>query len=100
LAAFIALLASIPTYAPNEIDLKITSLNTYLASLNTTNNAAVVAHTKLDNTRILRNKALYTPITGLCAIGEETKQYIKSIFGSTAPEYKEVRGLQFKPIKP
>jgi hypothetical protein len=95
MAAFIALLQSIPAYNPNEVDLKIAALNTYLATLNSTNAAAVIAHTKIDNTRILRNKILYTPITGLCDIGEETKGYIKSVYGATAPEYKEVRGLKF-----
>ena len=93
--AFIALLATIPSYNPNEIDLKIASLNTYVANLNTTNNAAVAAHTTASNTRIARNKILYTPITGLCDIGEETKDYIKSVYGATAPEYKQVRKLSF-----
>ncbi len=95
MAAFIALLQSIPSYNPNEVDLKIAGLNTYLANLNTTNNAAVLAHTKINNTRIARNKILYTPLTGLCDIGEEAKDYIKSVYGPTAPEYKQVRSLKF-----
>jgi hypothetical protein len=99
MAAFIALLQSIPTYNPNETDLKITSLNTYLANLNSTNAAAILSHTNLDNARIARNKILYTPITGLCDIAEEVKDYIKSVYGSTAPEYKQVRGLSFKTRK-
>jgi hypothetical protein len=99
MAAFIALLQSVPTYNPNEVDLKIVALNTYLANLNTTNNAAVVAHTKVDNTRIARNKVLYTPITGLCDIGDEVKEYIKSVYGATAPEYRQVKGIAFKPRK-
>ena len=99
MAAFIALLQSIPSYSPNETDLKVVGLNTYLANLNTTNNAAVVAHTKVNNTRIARNKILYTPVTGLCDIGEEVKDYIKSVYGSTAPDYKQVRSLKFKTQK-
>ncbi len=96
--AFIALLTTIPTYNPNEVDLKVAALNTYLGTLNTTNNAAVTAHTKLANTLIARNKVLYTPITGLCAIAQEAKNYIKSVYGATAPEYKQVRALQFKVV--
>jgi len=99
MAAFIALLTSIPAYNPNEVDLKIASLNTYLATLNSTNSAAVIAHTKTGNTRILRNKILYTPVTGLCDIGEETKGYIKSVYGASAPEYKQVSSLKFKTQK-
>ncbi len=99
MAAFIALLQSIPSYSPNEVDLKLTALNTYLANLTATNNAAVVAHTKINNTRIARNKVLYTPITGLCDIGEEVKDYIKSVYGTNAPEYKQIRSIKFKPQK-
>jgi len=95
MAEFIALLASIPSYNPNETDLKIASLNTYLANLNATNNAAIVAQTTLNNSLIARNKILYAYITGLCAIGEESKDYIKSVYGSTAAEYKQVRKLSF-----
>jgi hypothetical protein len=98
-AAFIALLVSIPSYNPNEVDLKVAALNTYQANLIATNNAAVIAHTKIGNTRILRNKILYTPVTGLCDIGDETKGYIKSIYGSTAPEYKQLSGISFRTRK-
>lgn len=97
--AFVALLAAVPTYNPNETDLKIAALNTYLTNLNTTNNAAITAHTKLANTLIARNKVLYTPVIGLCAIAQETKNYIKSIYGATAPEYKQVSKLSFKAQK-
>jgi hypothetical protein len=93
--AFIALLQTIPSYNPNETDLKIAALNTYSANLTSTNNAAITAHTSLNNTRIARNKILYTPVTGLCDIAEEVKNYLKSVYGATAPEYKQVRALKF-----
>jgi hypothetical protein len=81
------------------VDLKITSLNTYLGTLNSTNAAAVLAHTNAVNAHIARNKILYTNVTGLCDIGEATKEYIKSVFGSTSPEYKQVRSIKFKKQK-
>ena len=99
LQAFIALLQTITSYNPNETDLKIAALNTYLASLNTTNTAAVSSYTNIDNTRIARNKVLYTPTTGLCAIAEEVKNYLKSVYGSSAPEYKQVNALRFRTQK-
>jgi hypothetical protein len=67
-----------------------------MPNLIATNQAFVVAHTKANNTRIARDKVLYTTITGLCDIGEETKDYIKSVYGSTAPEYKQVRKLKYR----
>ena len=30
---------------------------------------------------------------------KEVKQYIKSIFGATSPQYKQVSGLEFKVVK-
>jgi hypothetical protein len=97
--AFIALLSTIPAYNPNETDLKIAALNTYLAGLNTTNNAAVAAHTNLANSLIARNKALYTSPTSLCTIAEECKAYVKSVYGASAVEYKQVRKLVFRTYK-
>jgi hypothetical protein len=94
--AYIALLQTIPAYNPNEADLKITALNTYLANLNTTNTAAITSHTAINNTRIARNKILYTPTTGLCDIAETVKDYLKSVYGSSAPEYKQVNTLRFR----
>jgi hypothetical protein len=93
---FIALLSTIPAYNPNEPDLKIAALNTYLANLNTVNNAAVLAHTNLNNSLIARNKALYTSPTSLCTIAEECKAYVKSVYGASAVEYKQVNKLRFQ----
>jgi hypothetical protein len=97
--AFVTLLGSVTAYNPNEADLKTAALNTYLATLNSTNTAAVNAHTALNNALIARNKALYAPATGLCAIAEDVKSYVKSVYGYTAPEYKQVSKLKFKLAK-
>ena len=45
---------------------------------------------------IERNQSLYNPLTGLVQTAKEVKQYVKSVFGTTSPQYKQVSGLEFK----
>lgn len=95
----IKLLASITLYAPNEADLKTTALTTLYNDLKTKNAAVIAATTPLSNARISRNDTLYKPNTGLVDIAFDTKTYIKSIYGATSPQYKQVSGLEFKAVK-
>lgn len=92
----IQLLVTIPEYTPNEEELKTASLTTYHQSLQTTNAAAVDAENNLDNARIARNEVLYQPSVGLVDVAVAVKVYVKSVFGSTSPQYKQVSGLAFK----
>lgn len=84
------------TYAPNEADLKTTALNTTLTNLKALNTAVISATTPLSNARIARNKILYDPETGLVAIANDVKAYVKSLFGAQSPEYRQITGIQFK----
>jgi len=92
----IQLLITIPEYAPNEADLKTASLTTYLQSLQTSNATAVAAETNLENARIVRNEVLYLPSTGLVDVASAVKLYVKSVFGATSAQYKQVSALTFK----
>ena len=91
----ITLLTNEPLYVPNETDLKVAALNTLLTSLKTANTAVINANTTLANARISRNKILYAPSTGLYDVQLEIKKYVKSVYGATAPEYKEISKLKF-----
>lgn len=95
----IQLLASITGYAPNENDLKVASLTTLLADMRTKNTSAINTLTPLSNARISRNNVLYTTVTGLVDIAGEVKKYIKSVFGATSPQYRQVSRLKFTKIK-
>lgn len=95
----IQLLASQTGYAPNETDLKVTTLTTLLADMRTKNTGAINALTPLSNARIARNTLLYTTGTGLVDIAGEVKKYVKSVFGGTSPQYKQVSGLKFTKVK-
>jgi hypothetical protein len=88
-------LAAITLYAPNEADLKVTALNALLTDLKAKNTAVVAATTPLSNARINRNKTLYDPTTGLVTAAAEVKMYVKSLFGASSPQYKQISGIKF-----
>lgn len=95
----IKLLTSITLYAPNEADLKVTALTTLYNDLKAKNTAVVTATALLSNARISRNDILYKTNTGLVDIALDTKTYIKSLYGATSPQYKQVSTLEFKVVK-
>ena len=95
----IQLLSSIELYAPNEPELKITALTELYNDLKDKNNAVVNTATPLSNARIARNNIFYKADTGLVDIAADVKTYIKSLFGASSPQYKQVSKLEFKGVK-
>ena len=95
----VQLLTSIAAYTPNEADLKPAALSALFADMKTKNAAVLAASTPLNNLRIARNALLYTPGTGLVDIAHDTKKYVKSIYGPTSAQYKQVSPIKFTKIK-
>jgi hypothetical protein len=95
----IKLLAGVTLYAPNEEDLKVTALTALCSDLKTKNDAVVTAATQLSNARISRNIILYKPLTGLVDTAMDAKTYIKSVYGATSPQLKQVAKLDFTTVK-
>lgn len=93
---FIMLLSSVPFYNPNEEELKIETLKALYNQLKEKNTDVILATIQLSNSRITRNKILYKENTGLVDIAFDSKTYIKSVFGATSPQYKQVSRLYFK----
>jgi 3-dehydroquinate synthase class II len=94
-AQLIATLTAEPKYLPNENELKVATLSTLLADLRAKNTAVITATTALSNARIARDKALYGETTGLLDVAQDIKQYVKSLFGATSPQYRQISGLKF-----
>ncbi|MEI8047156.1 MAG: hypothetical protein WCI92_07240 [Bacteroidota bacterium] len=94
----VQLLSSAPLYTPNETDLQITSIQALYADLSAKNAAVITATIPLSNARITRNDVLYKPNAGLVDIAMDVKTYIKSVFGASSPQYKQVSALAFKSI--
>ncbi|MCD6020282.1 MAG: hypothetical protein K0S53_3403 [Bacteroidetes bacterium] len=92
----IQLLSLVPTYAPNEVELSINGLNTFLATMKSTNSLLINAYTSYSNELTARNQTLYMDNTGLVAIAAKVKLYVKSVYGLRSPQYKKVAALKFK----
>ncbi len=95
----IDLVASEPTYTPNEPELQTVTLTAQAADLEAKNTAVIDANTNLSNARIARNHTLYNKDTGLVDIAGEVKKYVKSVFGATSPQFKQISKLQFRKVK-
>lgn len=87
-----------PLYVPNEADLSVTGLNTLLTQMQTANTGVINSTTAFSNARIVRDKTLYHETTGLVKIAFDVKMYVKSLFGATSPQYKQVSKLKFKAV--
>lgn len=94
-AQLIAVLTAEPKYLPNETELKVATLNTQATDMRTKNTAVVNALTSVSNARINRDKLLYGELTGMVDVAMDVKNYVKSVFGATSPQYKQVSGLRF-----
>jgi hypothetical protein len=95
----IELLDGSGTYAPNETELQIGTLQTYSTSLKSANNAVINSTTPLSNKRITRDEVLYADGTGLVDLAGLVKKYVKSLYGADSPQYEQISGLKFSPQK-
>jgi len=94
----IQLLETIPNYSPNQEDIKASSLRTLLNAIKIKNDAAGIAEEALVNARIARNELLYKPGSGMYTVASDIKSTVKSLYGSTSVQYKQIARLPFKTI--
>lgn len=95
----VELLQTVTEYTPNETTLQLTQLQAYLAQLQSTNSKVKAEIPALSNARIARNNLLYSDATGLIDRAKAIKQYVKSLYGASSPEYKQISGLKFVKVK-
>ena len=91
----IKLLSSIPAYAPNEAELKVAALTALYNDLKAKNMAVINAEIPLSTARIARNEVLYKQNAGIVDITVDVKNYVKSVFGATSPQYKLISNIKF-----
>ena len=95
----IKLLADIPSYVPNEIELQIATLQELFNTLQIKNTAVQQQLVLLNAARIARNEALYNAKTGIVAVAQDVKNYAKSVFGVGSANYKLISGIAIRKIK-
>lgn len=100
MSKLIDLVKSEVLYDPNEAELKNSALSNKLTELKTANTNVVNLYTVYSNAIINRDKALYLEPNNLVDTAQNVKKYVKSVFNATAPEYKQISGIEFKrPLK-
>jgi hypothetical protein len=88
-------LDTIPAYNPNEEDLTKDALKTKHTELDTKHTDFVSKHAVYNAALANRKVVLYADVTGLVDIALNVKIYIKSVFGATSDQYKQISGLKF-----
>ncbi len=89
------LLETIPSYSPEEDEVKLVNLKPYQESL--VNITQVIDQTEAEfNIKLIeRDQVLYAEETGLYSIAQNVKKYVKSLYGATSPEYTTVSSITF-----
>lgn len=93
--AAIELCMNEPLYGPNEADLSVVSMQARSAAMKAANTNVVASVTTLSNNRISRDEVLYTNATSIVELARLVKLYVKSLYGQTSPQFKQISGLQF-----
>lgn len=96
LAKLVLLLQQNSNYNSNEAELQIGNLQMHVEHLRYLNTQAINAQIELEAVRIRRDAILYDKVNGLVARAKQVKSYIKAVFGSTSPQYKQISGLYFR----
>jgi hypothetical protein len=92
----INLLVAGGTYNPNETELQIAALEALLAEMRAKNTTAVNAVNEARAARTARDAALYNDTDGIIALATIVKAYVKSLFGASSPQYKQLTALIFR----
>jgi hypothetical protein len=95
---FNTLLKTVTNYVPNETELQTATLTTFVNTAKTHNSNVNAATVDIQNARIARNLVMYKEETGLYDIAQSVKDYVKSIYGASSVEYKQVSKIKFTPL--
>lgn len=94
-ARLVAVLNSDSEYKSNQPALTKAALATLLTQLQEANAAVRNAQAPVDMARTARNAKFYTGEKNLVDTALLMKQELKSMYGTTGPQYKQVSGLKF-----
>lgn len=92
----IMVLSTEPLYAPNEPELTLAALQTRLSTLTGLNLAVEQSNSAHQSAIALRESLLYDSATSLVALAGNVKKYVRSVYGSNSPEYKNIAAIQVR----
>lgn len=92
---FLAVLAAIPEYQPNDPSLKLPALNAFADELEAKDNAVNATFVPLNQSRGVRDGKLY--LDDDCVVNRAlmVKAYVAGEFGTSSTLYKAISGLKF-----
>ena len=67
-----------------------------LTGMQTTNTAAVTAVAEARTARAARDEELYNDTDGIQVLADLVKKYVKSVFGTDSPQYRQLQALKIK----
>lgn len=94
----IQILQADTAYKPNETELQITNLQALLNDLRKKNTDVITASTPIANARIERDNILYLAPDSVYEAVKTIKNYIKSLYGASSPQYKQIASISFDKI--
>jgi hypothetical protein len=95
LAGLKSVLEQEASYTPNETDLQVATVQATIAKLKLKNKEVAKAYTSVSNARISRDEVLYQSENSIAETAAEVKKYVKSVFGATSPQFKQISGIKF-----
>lgn len=95
-----ALLATIPSYASNEDDLKLAAIQQFAAQLKILNDEVNALTAEFHASKATRDEIMYHPEKGMHIIMREVREYVKSVFGHKSPQYNIIKNLVIVPKRP
>lgn len=94
----INLLKTAKEYKPNEEPLKLTSLTDLQKKMKEANDGIGVIIDKARKAQLSRNRTLYKRGSGMVEMAQVCKDYVKSVYGTKAAEYKSVTAIKFRDL--
>ena len=95
-AAYVAILANVPSYNPNENELKVSSLQALVSQLDAKNNAVSSAYVPLSHARGVRDGMLYLNEDSVSNRALLVKAYVQAAFGRDSQLFQQIKGLDFR----
>jgi len=98
-SGYFGVLSNLPSYNPNEADLKLPALQAFADELRARNDAVSSTFVPLSQARGLRDQLLYQADNSVVNTALLVKEYVKGAFGTQSQLYKKTKGLEFKRSK-
>lgn len=83
------------SYAPNETELQVASIEAYIATLTAANKSVAELWVVQNNAINKRDALFHAEDNGLLATAGFVKEYVKSVYKPKSAEYKQVQAIGF-----